>query len=288
MYSALQEALNASQELETNSIYARQWRSFTSFVDKEFRGLHPLDASGYHVASYVAYCYITFRIAPSTIRSHVSVISLAHKCHDRPDLASHPLVKKALIGVGKLARKATSQSQIKQTTKLKPITLPQLDRFVQHLDLATFDGALLAAMFILAFRAGLRCGELVYAAKGKHTLSRDAVRIVTAGGRALVALTFTTYKHSGEQEPFILHVPATNDNVCPVAAVARYKKVRPNIPGPFFVNQVGSKVTRNFFAKALKISCEQTGYRNTDYNTHSFRSGFVTHLAAHNVPMATI
>ena len=210
------------------------------------------------------------------------------KCHDRTDLSSHSLVKKALGGVVKLARVAKCEGQGVRKDKLKPITKPQLELFVKQLDSAEYNGVLLAAMYILAFRAGLRCGELVYAARGKHTLTKEAVRVLTVGGREVLSLTFTTYKHSGTQDPFVLHIPATNDLTCPVAAVRSFARLRPNIPGTFFVSQVGTNITRNFFAKALQTSCKQAGYHERDYNTHSFRSGFVTHLAAVGVPMAKI
>ena len=255
----------------------------------EFPDTPPITASPYQVICYIIFCYFS-GLAPSTIRSHISVIGLAQGCHGVPDLTSHSLIKKALAGISGLRKKSSSQHS---RPILKPITCALLEGLLSALDDLYEDrytATLLRAMFILAFRAGLRCGELLYAAKGKHTLTDSDIKVSLAGKGVIpyVSLTFHSFKHSKQKVPLVLHLPATNTTLCPVRAINEYIKIRPTGAGPFFVFGGGKPVNRPFFVRSLSETCESVGYEKASYNTHSFRIGFVTYLRERGVASETI
>ena len=249
----------------------------------EFPHTKPIAASPYQVTCYIIYCH--FRgLAPSTIRSHISVISMAHSCHGRMELSSHNLIKKAIAGVTRLGKKTPTTDR----SARKAITCSQLEKMLSAIDTIYKDSytrILLRAMFVLAFRAGLRCGELIYVAGGKHTLTLNNVKVLVAKKSATpcVSLTFHTFKHSKQKVPLVLRLPATNSILCPVKVVLDYISVRPSGGDPLFVFASGKPVTRAFYARTLTAVCEAAGYDKASYNTHSFRIGFVTYLRKRGV-----
>ena len=149
----------------------------------------------------------------------------------------------------------------------------------------SFEGKLVKALFLLTFYACLRAGEIVHADKTAHTLCMENL-IWT---HSTYTIKFASYKHSGrtgsvaEDERHDLPeitLPRIHSNNCPVLALREYIDTRGGQHGPIFINQGGQPVTRKQLSVWLKTAVELTGAPSGRYNTHSFRIGRTTQLAA--------
>jgi site-specific recombinase XerD len=132
--------------------YQRTWRNFQKFLqDNDLSTDLPVSLNS-------VYQYIAFLqgegFAASSIASAVSAVGCIHKLHSVADPTDHYIVKRLVQG----CRKAGSV----QDTRL-PITLQILKRLVAA-SIATISGSyqrkLFQAMYVLAFRALLRIGEM--------------------------------------------------------------------------------------------------------------------------------
>ena len=71
----------------------------------------------------------------------------------------------------------------------------------------------------------------------------------------------------------------TNSYVCPVEAVVQYIAVRCASPGPLFVLQAGTPLTRAYLVDHLHAALQQMGLDHSSFNGHSFRIGAATTAA---------
>ena len=78
-------------------------------------------------------------------------------------------------------------------------------------------------------------------------------------------------------DPFRLGVDvflgSTGANICPVQAIIQYIAVRSPNPGPLFVTQEGSPLTRAMLVTRLHTALQQAGIPSGQYSGHSFRIG---------------
>lgn len=77
-----------------------------------------------------------------------------------------------------------------------------------------------------------------------------------------------------------IHVGRTNNDLCPVAALAAYTTIRGNHKGPFFVLENQAPLTREQFVKLTKEKLAAAGIDSSFYSGHSFRIGAATTAAA--------
>jgi hypothetical protein len=97
-------------------------------------------------------------------------------------------------------------------------------------------------------------------------------------------------KTDGWRQGIQLRVFANGTSTCPVAAMAKWLKVRrgggPKSPLYNFAD--GSFLTRDRFQRTLKKCVELAGYSSAHYTTHSCRIGGATSLACAGQPAETI
>ena len=72
----------------------------------------------------------------------------------------------------------------------------------------------------------------------------------------------------------------TDNDLCPVAAVGAYLAGRGSKPGPFFIFQSGSPLSREMFVRRMRTTLGEAGVVATQYSGHSFRIGVATLAAA--------
>ena len=172
-----------------------------------------------------------------------------------------------------------------------PITCTILRQLVDKIHLATnnpYNRTLFKALFLMSFYACTRAGELVLSSEPTHVLFLRNVNLVTLPniGQAF-ELTFNTFKHSSSPARMLLH-PIRGSEYCPVQALVNFLGVRPKTPGQLFVQLNKTPVTRSTFANFLKVCLHLSGLQSMHYNTHSFRIGRATQLAADNASAETI
>ena len=72
----------------------------------------------------------------------------------------------------------------------------------------------------------------------------------------------------------------TFHTLCPVVALLRYLAIRPVAPGPLFIFQDGSTLSKRKLSGALNAALEAAGINSGKYTGHSFRIGTATAAAA--------
>jgi site-specific recombinase XerD len=97
-------------------------------------------------------------------------------------------------------------------------------------------------------------------------------------------------KTDGWRKGIKLRVFANGSPTCPVAAMARWLRLRgaDEPRSPLFVMADGSYLTRERFQRLLKRCIELAGYSSAHYNTHSCRIGGATSLACAGQSAETI
>ena len=85
-----------------------------------------------------------------------------------------------------------------------------------------------------------------------------------------------------------LHLSATGCNLCPVAALLGYLVVQPPSPGPLFIFEDGSTLSRPRLIRAVKEALRLAGVNNSHYSGHNFHIGAATTAAQAGVSDALI
>lgn len=233
-----------------------------------------LPASVPAIIAFISHLH-SLNYAPATITSYCSAISFINKLHNSPDPMKHFLVSKMLEGARKTNQKTDTR---------RPITLAILHKLTTAIHIIhhdTFHTTLLKAMFLLAFHAFLRVGEITV--RSPNSLDPNTIRAedcsVGFTGKQLssVHITIRNSKHN-QQKPFHITIPASNTPNCPALAIHNYLKQACPSTGALFQNQSGSPITRHFFQTQLKrcIKAAKINNNQHQYKSHSFRIGAAT------------
>jgi len=215
--------------------------------------------------------------SPSTITTFISVIAFANKLYDAPNPQQHFLITKMLEGSRKLGHKPDTR---------QPITLSILHKIITCLPITqhnTYSLTLLKAMFLLAFHAFLRVGEMTV--RSQHTPTHNTLLaedcVVNFKGKQVSSLTLTlrNSKHN-QAKPFFITIPANHSLNCPAYAVHQYLLLAKPKAGPLFQLQTGSPVTRHYFQAQLTKCLQAANIDTSLYKSHSFRIGAATEAVA--------
>lgn len=184
------------------------------------------------------------------------------------DISQNFVVKKALEGYRKQKSRADTRLPI------TPEILKKLVQSVGPLGFAYFVQVLLKAMYLLAFHAFLRVGEITGASL--NTISRQSIQFVVNAQSKIHAaeINMEHFKHYKGKSCKVLYIESNQDaEMCPVQALTRYCELRGAHGGPLFCFSDGKPVTRQYFTQQLQLSLLWAGYDTSLYKTHSFRIG---------------
>ena len=223
-----------------------------------------------HVICFVSYLFSSGK-ASTSIATYLAALACYFKITNTPDLSNHFLVKKMLRGAKRLA----SSSDVRQ-----PITLDVLEKLlvaVQYVAISGYQTHLYRAMFLLAFYAFLRVGEVtVRSGPNPNLLLFNNVSFRKTKTLSLI-LTMTNFKHNLGKNPVHLEIKSQpNRSFCPVQAMQNYLKVRGAENGPLFCYRSGRPVPRTEFCALLRSCLKFAQLDSTAYKAHSFRIGAAT------------
>ena len=170
----------------------------------------------------------------------------------------------------------------------QPIRIAHLEQMLLHLrrsPLCAHDRSLFWSAVTLAFFGLLRCSEFstpTTRSYGPNTLLVSDVNISTDVGGIL--LTIRASKTDPFRSGCRVHIGATYDYLCPVNALRVYLRYRNLHVGPLYVFRDSTYLTRS------RLFLFLSSYFGHAYpiNTHSYRIGGDSALAAAGVPDATI
>lgn len=184
-------------------------------------------------------------------------------------------VCQALKGVRSL-----SSHQYQAKFPITPDILRLLCQAISCTGFSAYDKLCLRAMFLLAYHAFLRPGEMCLS---HHSLQLCNVNLQPT----FVSLSFFSYKSSCGRCPCVF-IPARSSSLCTVQALKAYLEVRGSAPGCLFINSQGIPITSRSFRQSLKQVVLRAGLSSAGITPHSFRVGAATAAAAVGIPEETI
>lgn len=213
--------------------------------------------------------YISFLnskgISPGSILSSISAISYWHKLNSLKDPSKEFVVQQILVSI----RKCGGEGD-----KRQPITkeiLIQLISVLKVLGLSGYEISMFKAIFIIAFQFALRLSEFT---SSPHTLMFKNIVI----SDVTMIITFSSFKHSSDNDLLSHEFKADFSNTCPVNALNDYIAWRGLSDGPLF-RLKGKAVSKTYFSKVLRQAVSYIGLPPSAFTSHSFRIGASTRWA---------
>ena len=143
-----------------------------------------------------------------------------------------------------------------------------------------YDNILLWAACCLAFFGFLRCGEFTVPTQSEYDpgahLSVGDILLDSRSSPTTIQVTIKQSKTDPFRQGVQLHLGKTGLEICPINAIVPYLAVRGASPGPLFMFEDGSFLTRPRFATMISKTLRQAGIDDKQYATHSFRIGAAT------------
>lgn len=272
----------SAQNLLQNSLapssvqcYKRVIAYYTHFLSIYFPGARYclLPASMEQLSLFIAFCYHN-ELACSTVQSYMSVISYLHKLNGFKDLSQSFVIKKSLEGLRKVH--GASDTRLPITYSI----LQQLVNSLKHTCNSFFERVLLKAMYLVAFYAFLRIGEITQTNTAiQNNIKFQEIQFLFDKGASVpnaFELHMRHFKHNVTKSSHILLIKESSENhihVCPVHALWDYCKLRGTHTGTLFCFMNGDPISRQFFNQHLKYSLIWCGLSTERYKGHSFRIG---------------
>ena len=263
--------LHASVQSSTAKQYNNVWNNISSFVVNKLRIPLNLPLQNKTVGLYISHLHL-LGLRPSTIQSHLSAISHYHKIRDLNDPTQSFLISKLMSSLHKLS--PLSDNRLPVTFELLENIISSLD----HVCSSQYDVLLYSAMVSFAYHACLRVGEYCTTGNPDNVLNIDQVTNVSRDGQlCALRIYFKKYKHSNADHP-VHEIDKQDGPVCPVTLLNKYINLRPNYPGPLFLNSCGRPISRNQFLTVFHKSIAFLSLDISRYNTHSLRIGRCTDM----------
>ena len=223
------------------------------------------------------------KFAPKTISTYLSAIGFVHKMQGHTDPTTAFLVTKLVAGAYRLNQKPDIRL---------PITITILDRLITSLQWVTssiYDKFLFRAMFLLAFNAFARIGEITVKKLEAKVLQLSGISITSIDGRPdSVSVTFRHYKHNLTSSPYTITFGHGPTIASAVQSLADYVEARGRYEGPLFCQENKKPVSRLIFDRQLHRALSFCRLDSKIYKGHSFRIGAATFAAENNISDAQI
>ena len=254
----------------------RQYLSFCSLFLVD-----PLPLSQVILENFVS--SLQLRVSYKSIKVYLSGVQYWAKLHNCPVLISDMLrLQYVLRGVRRFQGDKFSRAP------RPPVTWGLLQRICAFISCSEspFDRDMLIAAVLLAFFGLLRVSEYTSPSPRQFDpsvcLSVNDVSICWPRRVALIVIK------QSKTDPFrsgaTVRVGVIQHRLCPVVALVRYLVRRGSRPGPLFLFQDGQFLTRASILRLLQRSLPNVPH----VNTHSFRRGGASALAAAGTPAHVI
>lgn len=261
------ELLQSSITRSTKVTYTRAWALATDFFQTVFHSVITLPLNPTQISLFVAFLY-NKGMSASSISTYLSAMGFLHKINGMSDPADTFLTRKLLVGLRR--KKVTFDLRLPIT---RDILYNLLDA-LPHTCASVYNRSLFSAMFLLAFAAFLRVGEMT--SSGQLPSNNITLSNIVMYNDSM-KLSLYRYKHHYTGPPHVMQIRGDSlSKHCPVLAMKNFLAQRGSKCGALFMLCGGKPVTRTFFHSILKQSL---GFCNLDcsrYKGHSFRIGAAT------------
>ena len=252
----------------TKAVYRRAYLNYQNFHTKFYPHKNIFPIQPLHITQFIAFG-LKQGLKGSSIQTQVAGVNYMNRMMGHSNIADNFIVKKILRATQKL-----TQTQDKRL----PITisiLKALPRALSNTVLSGYDHTLYQAMFLTAFFALLRIGELTTTQFGTaNVIQYSHVELVNnKAGLSHILIHMRQHKHSqGTPLPITL-ARQKDSNLCPVHAISTYLVMRGTQPGPLFISREGLPVSSKQFAATLRECIICLGLDPNKYTSHAFRIG---------------
>ena len=234
--------------------------------------LSPLPLCESTLCRFVSSLYLS-SLSYQTIRIYLSALRHLQITNGLPDpsFSSLPRLMYALRGV---RRSSASQPRLNRL----PVT-PELLRAIHHRwssEPCDFNKTMLWAAFNLGFFGFLRSGEFTCPSRATYTSDMISPSDICVDSRSSPSV-LSVYLKRSKTDPFgaglTIYLGRTGNILCPVSAILAYLAIRPPEPGPLFIFEDGSSLSRPRLVHSLRQALTASGFDALQYNGHSFRIG---------------
>ncbi|XP_062590269.1 uncharacterized protein LOC134251855, partial [Saccostrea cucullata] len=263
--------IDAALAPNTKKLYRQALNCFSSFIQSYYKTDCIKEISLGQVICFVSYLFSLGK-APSSISTYLAALAYYFKMTNAPDLSNHFLIKKMLSG----AKRLVNSSDVRQ-----PITLDILGKLlvaIPHVANSKYQEYLYMAMFLLAFYAFLRVGEItVRSGSNPNLLLRRNVSFRRDKKQVRMVVTMINFKHNLGKKPVQLEInPQPKCSFCPVQAMRNYLEMRGAEEGALFCYRSGRPISRTEFCDVLRSALKFSKLDSNTFKAHSFRIGAAT------------
>ena len=152
----------------------------------------------------------------------------------------------------------------------------------------TFNKVMLWAACCLGYFAFLRSGEFTCTPGNPCSLEPSDIAVDDRENPSFITVRLRRSKTDQFGEGTTIFVGRTRSEICPVAAVLAYIARRPGTPGPLFIFDNGTPLSRSYLVKTLRSTLSDAGVDTRGYSGHSFRIGAASAAARAGLPDSMI
>ena len=263
-----------SSALSQSSVnaYRHAWDLF-----RDWKPTLSLPVSVVDVCNFTGYLFLK-KYSASSIASHLSAISYVHKVLDLQDPTQAFITKKILRGCQSLG--PTRDTRLPITPHILRRLLDALVHTVPQYSLRI----LLRALFLLAFHAFLRLGEVAVKSSQKShlVLQRQDVTFDYNGPQlAAVQIIMRKHKTNKDHSPLVISLQSIpNSPYCPENALFEYLNSAKHTSGPLFQTVDALPISYSKVSAHLKSTVQFIGLDPDNFKGHSFRIGAATYAAS--------
>ena len=250
--------------------------------------LDPLPVNEVILCSFVTFL-ATQGLKVQTIKCYLSGVRSLQIASGFPDpqIGSNlPRLENIIKGI----KRSQAEAGMSSRPRL-PIT-PDIMSVIRSGLPSSADGNMIWAACCIGFFGFLRAGEFttpsVEAYDASVHLSLSDVALDSHSTPSLIRLRVKASKTDPFRKGVDIFLGRTSSSLCPVKAMIAYLPTRGPTPGPLFVFQNGTVLSRSRLVSAIRTCLSAAGMEEGAYCGHSFRIGAATTAAKKGVEASTI
>ena len=196
-----------------------------------------------------------------------------------PDLHSFSLLSYVLRGIHRLIPSSSRRHRLPLTADIMRL----LFETWSHSPVGNrYDTDMLWAACCTGFFGFMRAGEFTcpsWRAFTADMLCHQDVSVDSRDNPSIVSIHLRRSKTDPFGAGVTIHLGRTHQPICPVAALLAYLAQRGCRPGPLFLCQNGSPLSRHRLMRHVRVVLDLHGIDSSNFTGHSFRIGAATTAA---------
>lgn len=278
------DLVNDSLAPSTKRVYAAGQRRYLEFC--RAGNLNPFPLTEDQLCTFAAHL-MEEGLQHSSIKGYFSAIRRLQivKGLGDPFAASWPLLEYTLRGI-KLRQAKHKETRAKKRLPVTPDILRKLRKYWEK-ESHNPDFIMLWAACCTCFFGFLRSGEVTVPSMREYDpeghLSEGDVSLNSRSNPSVVRVHIKASKTDPFRQGVYVYLGRTDNELCPVAAVAAYLAVRGGLSGSFFRFSSGTPLSRELLVKHMRAALLSYGMDVSKYSGHSFRIGAATAASAMGV-----